>query len=305
MEKIIFTCKTVTPLVMNGAYGDIPELRPPGIKASLRFWWRALNGHLPLEDKKDPNGKVLEKGLRTKEAEIFGSTKGRSKLLIRIIESLDEIENVPLLEHRKGGNERETKRLQTWVDAFKESGTFQVRVDINLDSSIFSIEQLKNLFILSCALGGLGKRSRRGFGAVVVTEINGQGYSSPVDLTSIHSIIDKIVPDRFSKASTEIITKHNPTSSKGDYPEIYKIQIGKNIKTLRDIGQATHDTKFRDDTSAYKKDYGESLGDGRSRFASPVFVSILPNGLAVVTTLKKEGWISTELQNKLKNRILS
>jgi CRISPR-associated protein Cmr1 len=290
MEKIIFSCKTVTPLVMNGAYGNNdPELRPPGIKASLRFWWRALHGHLTLDQ------------LREQEGKIFGNTKGRSQVVIRVEKSIEKYENVPLLEHRKGKDERETKKLQTWSDAIAPNVPFTVRIDF--DEKIISFEKMKNLFILSCTLGGWGKRSRRGFGSVKVTEVDSQTFISPTTIDGIKEIIDKIVPNKFSKnsSSTEILTNHNPSSERGEYPEIWRIQIGKTTKSLRDIGQATHDTKFN---SPNKQDYSKSLGDGRPRLASPVYVSILANEIPIITTLKKESWVNTTLQNELKSKIV-
>jgi CRISPR-associated protein Cmr1 len=285
METITFQCKTTTPLVMNGAYGNNdPELRPPGIKASLRFWWRALNGHLLLTQ------------LKEQEAAIFGSTKGRSKVIIRVEENIDETlkRKYSLLPH-KGGSEAE---------AFNPNQSFKIRIDF--DEKVFSVDEMKNLFVLACTLGGWGKRSRRGFGAVTVVAINNQPYLPPTTIDGIKDILDRIVPNHFSMniSTGEILTNHNSTSSRGDYPEIWKIQIGKTVKSLEDIGQATHETKFNVDISPNKQDYSKSLGDGRPRLASPVYVSILENGFPVITTLKKESWVNVDLQDNLKSKIL-
>lgn len=278
MDKIIFTCKTITPLVMNGAYGDHPELRPPGIKASLRFWWRALHGHLTLDQ------------LREQEGKIFGNTKGRSKLLLRLIEDIGtETIKQSILPH-KGGS---------IASAFPTNKVFKIR----LDCESGQIEMLKNLYILACTLGGWGKRSRRGFGSVAVTEINMEEYATPTTLDSIHHCIGKIVGSgKFnlngSKITAAPITKNNNE----EYPRLLEIQIGQEIKTLENIGQATHQVKFN---SIDKHDYSNSLGDGRPRLASPVYVSILSNGLPIITTLKKPSRVNIEIQNELKSKILN
>ncbi|HHG85214.1 MAG TPA: type III-B CRISPR module RAMP protein Cmr1, partial [Bacteroidetes bacterium] len=61
MKKTIeFECKIITPMFAGTALPGECELRPPAIKGALRFWWRALHGHLPIKD------------LREKEREIFG-----------------------------------------------------------------------------------------------------------------------------------------------------------------------------------------------------------------------------------------
>ncbi|MBK9462163.1 MAG: type III-B CRISPR module RAMP protein Cmr1 [Sphingobacteriales bacterium] len=56
MHTITFTCETITPMFLSGANQDVPELRPPSIKGALRFWWRAMNGHLSLGDLRNRGG---------------------------------------------------------------------------------------------------------------------------------------------------------------------------------------------------------------------------------------------------------
>ena len=70
MNSITFECEVITPMFLAGADGQTPELRPPSIKGAMRFWWRAVNGHLQLKD------------LKEKEAEIFGDQNRRSKIEI-------------------------------------------------------------------------------------------------------------------------------------------------------------------------------------------------------------------------------
>ena len=262
MKTIIFTCKTVTPLVMNGPYGDFPELRAPGIKASLRFWWRALHGHLSLDQ------------LREQEGRVFGNTKGRSKVLIRVVESIsdDRKEKTSLLPH-KGGSE---------VLGYTSGETFKVRLDFKED--VISTEKIKSLFIIACTLSGWGKRSRRGFGSVVVTEVNGLACTSLTTINDVLAHLEHIVPSKHRISGNQIESTHVSQSSRDDYPKLWKIEIGNNRRSLRDIGQATHDVMS--DRMPQKLNYKYSLGAGSPRFASPVVVSILENGNPILTTLK-------------------
>ena len=62
MQTITFTCETITPMFLNGADGTTPELRAPSIKGALRFWWRAMNGHLTIRE------------LQKREVELFGGS---------------------------------------------------------------------------------------------------------------------------------------------------------------------------------------------------------------------------------------
>jgi CRISPR-associated protein Cmr1 len=83
MHTITFTCEVLTPLFLNGADGRTPELRAPSIKGALRFWWRALHGHLPL---KAHSG--LTTDLKSLETQIFGGSGDqvqRSKVLVQVV----------------------------------------------------------------------------------------------------------------------------------------------------------------------------------------------------------------------------
>ena len=131
MQTITFECRTITPLVINGAKGDEPELRPASIKGVLRFWWRALHGNLP-------NGE-----LRKKEGNIFGNTEHRSRLLIRITEMLTEKDyrQVELLPHK-------LPHQRSPVDSFAENKTFKIRFDFDEKIQKTLIKLRINVFII-------------------------------------------------------------------------------------------------------------------------------------------------------------
>lgn len=306
MESIVFNCETVTPLVMNGAYGNNdPELRPPGIKASLRFWWRALHGHLPLEDQKERNsGKIIQTGLRTKESEIFGSTKGRSKVIIRVEENIDkEIISSYLLPHKP------TEREKSPARAFKEGLPFKIRIDF--DETKISSEKIKNLFVLACTLGGWGKRSRRGFGSVMVTEIDGHVYSSPTTIDEIYNLLDK---NYFEKANNTIYSNFRRNEP---YPFLKSIEIGQNgfnttSELLKKIGSSSSTAKSENNDSW---DYRNSLGhtSKSKRFASPYYVTVIKSGelfyplftsLNISTENGNTPRNATKIQDAFKNRIV-
>ena len=134
---------------MVGADAHQPELRAPSIKGAMRFWWRAMNGHLDL------------KKLREKEGEIFGDTSKRSRVIIQVEEPEYDGFEASLLPH-KGGSV---------VAAFKSGEICRVKLSMPRELPDFKLEHLKNLFILTCLLGGFGKRSRRGMGSFEVKTI--------------------------------------------------------------------------------------------------------------------------------------
>jgi len=283
MQHIEFTCEVISPLILNGALGNDPELRPPAIKASLRYWWRALHGHLSVENLKR---------LKEDEDKIFGSTKNRSSILIKVFHPIEEeiYTKTKLLPHK---SEYKSNSIGRGVK-------FKVRLSIA--ENTIPIDKLQNLFLLTTIIGGLGKRSRRGFGALIVTKIDNKPYETPVTIKNLFAVIDNIVPNYY-QIENDIIIAHklNNPQSKIEYPVICKIQIAKISKTLKDISSATHDI------SSNYKDYGKSIGSGSPRLASPIYVSMTAGDFPIITTLKlkpKQGWVNVNIQNELKDRIL-
>lgn len=162
MKSITFTCEVITPMFLAGADGSTPELRPASIKGAMRFWWRAMNGHLPIEDEKNDKGEVIKKGLKTTEAEIFGgsgSKQSRSKISIRISAEkikLGKIKNNDVKYLAYGAEDRR------FIDI---GSTFKVHLVFEHIDGLDIAKEIKLAFSLLSYCGGLGAKSRNGFGA--------------------------------------------------------------------------------------------------------------------------------------------
>lgn len=290
MENITFDCEIITPMFLAGADGTTPELRAPSIKGALRFWWRAVNGHLPLFDKKDEL-------LKTLEGEIFGSTTARSKVIIRChpLQTLQTAQTSPL-PHRQRSYIKE---------GFAERQRFKVilslqRNVIYKNKVIFNQQSLISLFTLVSVLGGLGNRSRKGFGSFKI--IN---HDYPQTLADILTHLHHLSP--YFKLEPRATFIFSEKQKFNDYPYIEKIEIGRpKAEVLKRIGQTTHDLK-RD----WGKTYDFSLGHP-NRLASPMYVSVLDTkeGLRpIITSLKtvplhKYQRPEIEVQKQFKNTIL-
>lgn len=169
--KFGFRVEVVTPLVMSGADRADCEMRPPSIKGDLRFWFRAMMGGI-LGDTSD--GK-LEK-LRYLEGNLFGSSsaerasgikisvKDFSKAEQRYFDSTN-IRDFPIryLGYGLGDPKPGRKYLTPGQSCF----TVEIEA-INKSASELS---LGTMWLL-CNLGGLGARTRRGFGSVKITDVS-------------------------------------------------------------------------------------------------------------------------------------
>lgn len=310
MHKITFTCETITPMFLAGADGKTPELRAPSIKGALRFWWRALNGHLDLGTLKEREGKI------------FGSTEQQSRVIIRVLQPLNyEKIEAAMLPHKK------TKRDQSWTPCFGERQSFKVQFSLPKDY----LSEIKKLFILTTILGGFGKRSRRGFGSVRIMAIDEEPLNIEQNLKSISIYLNK----KYFSIDEESHSIKSKNQKNNKYPYIKTIEIGKKSENYlpKDIIEAAHEVKKEEHERAKKeadqkndffydkrknkkfniKKYSyfeSSIGDGANRLASPIYISCLTNEVPIITTLNhipprgKSEPRHIELQRQFKKKLI-
>lgn len=276
MNSITFTCEVVTPMFLAGADGKTPELRPPSIKGAMRFWWRAMHGHLPIDDKKDGDGNIIQKGLRTQEAEIFGGggeAAKRSGFHLRVLTGVREMakQGYQPLPHHTGGNNCIACNANN--NRCKKSFEFQSITGDNFDVKISGadLEMIENLFVLTCVFGGFGKRSRRGFGSVKIVKRNDVDFLMPNDLESIYSYLSKFNNDyQYDRTDKKILlVRPVPLNDKYEitYPYLEEVRIGddygSDFQLVERIGKSSH--KYQTDSN----------GSANPRFSSPTYVSAL------------------------------
>lgn len=138
-------CKLITPMLMHGENTGITELRPPSIKGTIRFWWRAIHGDLTLDK------------LKEQESNLFGGAGDgnavRSSFRIKL----------PLLSLRTGQiNPLPHKNSHFRISGYEENQNFE------LEFIGKNLEIVEKVFELTTILGGFGQRSRRGFGSVQI-----------------------------------------------------------------------------------------------------------------------------------------
>lgn len=225
-KTLMATYRIATPMFCGGA-GQEAELRLPSIKGALRFWWRTIQW-----------GKIKdEKELWEKEAQLFGSSDqgiGQSKVRMRL-------EQVELKGKRKCGDvlkEGELKGAHYLgygvMEAFASSkkntkagqltremipgGQFSLslRCGPNLPDSLF--KEVKGALILLGTVGGLGSKSRKGYGSLTIVKLQVDGEGIPLDigpdmrLKKVLSNLDRAQPkwSAWSKRSRVItVTKEN------------------------------------------------------------------------------------------------
>jgi len=239
-----FELEIITPLFLAGADTNKPELRATAIKGALRFWWRALHPNLPLAKLKEDESKIFGDA---------GDKTGKSRIKIMISRDLS-------YDGKSRENPLPHKVSKFTYPCFKPGETFSIK--ILGDKKIFW------LFQIVTVLGGLGRRSRRGFGSIRIVRSNVIDGQDNISIEDVLNLVNKVSGARFRVEADKKIAQIANTGA--NYPHIRTVQIGNkpfdNYKAvLIRIGQASHD--YNSDFTGYAKH--------KKRFSSPVYVSVI------------------------------
>lgn len=170
MEKFQVEVEVVTPMFIAGSDMDKIELRPSSVKGVLRWWWRALNGNLTIDE------------LKKKEGEIFGSTEKRSSFALQI-----EPYNIPyvhndlpkgmmvrvegkapkasIIHYLAFGLSDSKKNLRPHI---KEGTKFSIKFIFYNDTK----DDVLTALYYMLKHGGLGAKTRNGMGCLNASGIN-------------------------------------------------------------------------------------------------------------------------------------
>lgn len=304
LNTITIKCKVITPMFLGGANPQKPpEIRPPSIKGLLRYWWRAIQSPPEIQDSPD------FRTLKEKEAKIFGAAGeedkpkekniGRSPFNLIVRKNIKNAETFPYrpLPHHEVSTKKGFEK-----SAIKSEATFILELSRSND---IDLDYILNLLHISSLLGGLGNRSRRGFGSFMTEEIEKKLDESHY-LDYILRLLNLINSKNEFEISNDKIIRTRALSL--DYPYVKTVEVGHPYedcdKLLYRIGDAS--------SKAKRKYRGKSLGSAgnEGRLASPVYVSaIMVNGKLrpIITTLNatlQGEKVNEEHQEAFKNFIL-
>jgi len=173
METIEATFKVVTPMFISGADPDQDkaELRLPSIKGALRFWWRALawgwyEGQLSR--------------IREEEAKLFGSTDAGQAAVLMRLESHQNRSGTPRFRDVPGaiylGYGVMNFRGELCRHCLDTGSGFALSLSWK-ESTLARDQQTQILDSLKIMglLGGVGSKSRKGYGSITLTKVETNG----------------------------------------------------------------------------------------------------------------------------------
>lgn len=206
MTRIQAHFRVVTPLFLAGYDQSTAELRVPSIKGVLRFWWRALAWQHFRDLKK----------LSEAEELLFGSNQQQSAVMLRLISP----PQLQVVSDASGWNK--PGHVYLGYGLLKFDGTVEktrklvkppVEFTLNLlikPSAQLQREPYRNQLLeaikLMGLLGGLGSRTRRGYGSLTLMSllVNGEEvFQAPSSVEQFKAELSKIVEPLRTKGRDE------------------------------------------------------------------------------------------------------
>ena len=200
------TYGVVTPLFCAGADPEHAELRLPSFKGALRFWWRALAW--------SRYGPDLET-IRKQEDALFGSADGGQSrvsmhLALSSVQSIvckDEVLTVSQTDTRVveegarylgygvmeafGSQRKNTKKGQLTRACLRAPFDFTVLMR-GRELNGMELTSLKDALIALGTLGGMGAKSRKGYGSLAIRSLcinREEQRSGPQSMSKLHGAI--------------------------------------------------------------------------------------------------------------------
>lgn len=179
MTCLTFRLQVITPLFLSGADQQAAELRPPSIRGALRFWFRAMMGGMVGGDWQK---------VKQLEAQLFGDTNQASGLTIRV-------NALPLPLEPWNFRERGIVYLGYGLSGSRTTPA-RVYVNVTQDSPyefdlllLYQDRRMQGVIVgtlwLLTQFGGLGARTRRGFGGL---EISQHAANLPHDMQGLFAL---------------------------------------------------------------------------------------------------------------------
>ncbi|MCS6900513.1 MAG: type III-B CRISPR module RAMP protein Cmr1 [Myxococcales bacterium] len=183
-KVVTLTCRFISPVFGGGVnpkqFDPVTPVRVPAIRGHLRFWWRATHGDLSLEE------------LRLRETGLFGGVHGREPVASRLIVQVKRQPKAP--QKREVFQQGNPFRLVAGAldalayGAFPLRGTdaqnrhdflweYQDTFEIELRYPENQSVEIERALWAWLHFGGLGGRTRRGFGALKLE--GAQGWTLP------------------------------------------------------------------------------------------------------------------------------
>ena len=247
MNPIIFNLKSITPTFLAGVDGKSFELRPSSVKGLMRFWWRACYWG-------ENTTSISSAKINEKEGKLFGTTVKdglKSPFSIRLFHEIPiQPSNEPFPKHNimvtsrgrrfpinileylaYGTMEYQRGKGNVFIREYLPVGQkFSVKIIPTNNLKADDVKEIVKSFYYLSIFGGLGAKSRNGFGAFTVLnpeEFAKYGVDYSFSDEKVVNIVKKNenIPyySAFSRRALIFELKKTPNSWDGCLAELGKI----------------------------------------------------------------------------------
>lgn len=272
MDEKILDIKIITPMLSHGI--DKAEIRIPEFKAAMRFWWRVLGDFNNLKEMRVKEGKIFGDSLDAEKdnekREYYASPISISKI----------VESNLCIQNKKVGYRKDKNQIwkKLMIDGINNDQKFKMIICKKINKGK-ELEYYVNLLELVSVLGGIGERSRRGYGCFYIEKIDGK---SEIDIKKREDIFKYICSKmenlkfdgnyEFCRDKFNIKRKMEPNEdkqgSKLKYPFLEEVYIGSECSKNEFFDRIKNAIdKARERNITYMKE------SSNKRFASPVYVT--------------------------------
>lgn len=191
MKTLNATYRITTPMFCSGANQQVAEFRLSSFKGALRFWWRSLMAGMVRDHHE----------LRTKEAHLFGASEqrvGQSKVRLALTSPppTEQLKPPKVWEDGKlmGAHYLGYGVMEAFASSKKNRKAGQLTrpmllagqtADLEIQfSPVLDDDDLRSVIhalLLLGTVGGLGSKSRKGFGSLTLTHLEGDGAPQLVE----------------------------------------------------------------------------------------------------------------------------
>lgn len=262
------TFEIVTPMFIGDANQQATAIRPTAIKGALRFWWRAMNGHLSSSE------------LAKEEGRLFGSTDGAGVFSLSVTgnDKFQALTDWPPKDANNSSSYMGYGLTGDQQNPHREYIPAGVHFDVNLTfdqkATASDKQHIQKALEAFGLFGSLGSRARRGFGSVQLIKLNGTNFISMTQpqvkqwlKNNLDSTLKKQDQIAFTAFSADSFFAIPESTIANDFKATHS-KLGSLYKQAR----ALKPTKVRAVFGLPLKAVNESL-----RRASPVFFKVFKN----------------------------
>lgn len=271
--ELVAHYKIVTPMFLGGEdrRADNTQFRNASFKGALRFWWRALNWGAALKDAENEQAAALSL-LHEREGKLFGLASDGNNSRQSFVHIHSELRgamvsktSLPNHIYLLGmGLYNKEGMLRDYI----QGGNLTIRLAFKPSTTEEDIASVQQAAIALGLLGGLGSRSRKGFGSLALQKIELPG-NQELHFTTEESIqnfiqgLDFSAPADAPFSALTRATRVDISTIGNDALKTLE-QVGKELQIYRGYGRKNtrtgrHEVNGQPALQKFKKDHDHVL----------------------------------------------